>query len=162
MRARLYCRLVKDALNEYAYDAEIAGLEYNLFPHSLGLDVEISGYNDKIPLLLEKLLLKMRDLEITPDRFKVIKDKVMKELRNWDFALPYNQVGEFARYLLSQHMWLNDDLRDELGNTTLEDVKAFFPQIVRQFHLEALVHGNLYKEVCIARTHYHRESLTSR
>jgi len=162
VRARLYCRLVKDALNEYAYDAEIAGLEYNLGPHSLGLDLEISGYNDKMPLLLEKLLLKMRDLEITPDRFKVIKDKLARELRNWDFALPYSQVGEFARYLLYPRMWLNDDIRDELSNTTLEDVKVFFPQIVQQFHLEALVHGNLYKEVCVAHANCHRESLTLR
>ncbi|CUS07597.1 unnamed protein product [Tuber aestivum] len=146
VRAVLYCRLVKDAFNEYAYDAEIAGLDYNLWGHSLGLDVEISGYNDKMPVLLEKLLLKMRDLEITPDRFKVVKDRMARELRNWDFTLPYNQVGEFARYLLSPHMWLNDDIRDELSNTTLEDVKNFFPQIVQQFHLEALAHGNLYKE----------------
>ncbi|KAG0637204.1 Metalloenzyme, LuxS/M16 peptidase-like protein [Tuber brumale] len=146
VRAALYCRLVKDALNEYAYDAEIAGLDYNLWAHSLGLDIEISGYNDKMPLLLEKLLLKMRDLEIAPDRFKVIKDRMARDRHNWDFTLPYNQVGEFARYLLSPHMWLNDDMRDELSNTTLEDVKSFFPQIVKQFHLEALAHGNLYRE----------------
>ncbi|RPB03877.1 LuxS/MPP-like metallohydrolase [Choiromyces venosus 120613-1] len=146
VRVDLYCRLVKDALNEYAYDAEIAGLEYNLWAHNIGLDLEISGYNDKMPVLLEKLLLKMRDLEITPDRFKAIKDMMARDLRNWDFAPPYHQVGEYARYLLAPNMWLNDDIRVELGNTTLEDVKNFFPQVVQQFHLEALVHGNLYKE----------------
>jgi insulysin len=145
--ARLYCELVKDALNEYAYDAEISGLEYGLGAHSFGLDILITGYNDKMLVLMEKLLVKMRDLEILPDRFKLLKEKLTRAYRNWDFAQPYYQVGEYAKYLHTQHMWLNDECLEELDNVTLEGVKLFFPQVLRQFHLEALVHGNLYKEV---------------
>lgn len=147
MKAKLYCELVKDSLNEYAYDAEIAGLEYSLAAHSLGLDIEISGYNDKMSVLLEKVLTKMRDLDISPSRFNVIKERTLRSYRNWDFAQPYYQVGEYARYLHAQQMWLNDEHLEELETVTMEEVQAFYPLILKQLYIESLVHGNLYKEV---------------
>jgi insulysin len=148
LKARLYCELVRDSLNEYAYGAGIAGLQYSLGVCHYGLGVDISGYNDKMLVLLETVLVKMRDLEVLPDRFKLIKERLMRSYRNWDFAQPYYQAGEYARYLHSQQIWLNEEYLEELSHITLEDVKLFFPQALQQFHLEALVHGNLYKEVC--------------
>lgn len=148
VKARLYCELVRDSLNEYAYDAGITGLQYSLQVYFFGFGIDISGYNDKMLVLMEKVLVKMRDLEVLPDRFKLIKEKLLRRYRNWDFAQPYYQVGEYARYLHTQDMWLNEEHLEELSHVTLEDVKSFFPQALQQFHLEALVHGNLYKEVC--------------
>ena len=146
VKTKLYCELVKDALNEYSYDAEIAGLEYNLSHSTVGLDIDISGYNDKMPLLLEKLLINMRDLEVKPDRFKIVKERLLKGYRNWDFQQPYRQVGDFTRWLTAPRGWTNELYLAELPYITLEDVASFFPQLLRQVHLEVLVHGNLYKD----------------
>ena len=146
VKTKLYCELVKDALNEYSYDAEIAGLEYNLSHSIFGLDVDISGYNDKMPVLLEKVLLNMRDLEIKPDRFKIVKERLLKAYRNWEYQQPYRQVGDFTRYLISPKGWTTGIYLAELPHITLEDVVAFFPQLLHQVHLEVLVHGNLYRD----------------
>lgn len=35
---------------------------------------------------------------------------------------------------------------EELPGLTAEDIQAFYPQILRQMHIETLTHGNLYKE----------------
>ncbi|KAI9841127.1 MAG: Insulinase (Peptidase M16) [Sclerophora amabilis] len=145
-RTTLYCELVKDALVEYSYDAELAGLDYALSNHSVGLDVDVSGYNDRMPVLLEKVLTQMRDLEVKHDRFKVIKDRLLRGHRNWDFQQPYYQVGEFTKWLNTENGWINEQLLADLPHTTLEDVRDFYPQILRQMHIEMLVHGNLYKE----------------
>lgn len=145
--ARVYCDLVKDALNEYAYDAEIAGLEYSVSSSSVGLEVELAGYNDKMLVLLEKVITMIKDLDIHPDRFKIIKEKNLRAYKNWIYQQPYHQVGEFIRYMNAQSMWLNGEALAELECLTIEDVKNFFPKLLRQTHIEALVHGNLYKEV---------------
>lgn len=60
----LYRELVQDALAEYSSNAEISGLDYSFINHSLGLDMNVSGYNDKISVLLERVLVSMRDLEV--------------------------------------------------------------------------------------------------
>ena len=146
VRTKLYCALVKDALVEYSYDAEIAGLEYELEAYMVGLGIDISGYNDKISVLLEKVLVTMRDLEVKPDRFQIVKERLIRGFRNWDFQQPYHQVGEFTNWLGSERGWLNEQYLAEIAHLTPEDISHFYPQLLRQVHLEILCHGNLYKE----------------
>jgi insulysin len=112
----------------------------------MGIEIAVSGYNDKLPVLLEKVLLTMRDLEIKPDRFEIIKERLLRELKNWDFRQPYNQVGDFTGWLNSEKDYINDQTRTELPHLTAADIQQFYPYLLRQMHIESFVHGNLYKE----------------
>lgn len=146
LKARLYTDVVRDALEEYSYDAELAGLDYSVQSHSTGIDIAVSGYNDKLSVLLEKVLITMRDLEIKPDRFDIIKERLLRGLKNWDFQQPYNQVGDYTRWLNSEKGYINEQILTELPNITAADIQEFYPHLLRQMHVETLVHGNLYKE----------------
>lgn len=75
-RYRLYAALVTDALNEYSYDADLAGLHYSFEASTLGVYVMITGYNDKLHVLLRDVLVKAKDLEVRADRLDVIIEKV--------------------------------------------------------------------------------------
>jgi insulysin len=146
LKARLYTDMVRDALEEYSYDAELAGLDYSVASHSMGLEITVSGYNDKLPVLLEKVLITMRDLEVKPDRFEIIKERLLRGLKNWDFQQPYSQVGDFTRWLTSEKGYINEQILAELPHLTAADIQQFYPNLLRQMHIETLVHGNLYKE----------------
>ena len=152
VKANLYCMLVKDALNEYSYDAEIAGLEYDLTDIPRGLHVQISGYNEKMPVLLEKVLTCMRDINITPERFQIVKERLLRGYRNWDYQQPFHQVGDFTRWLNNPKGWINEHYLAELPHISVEDVASFYPQLLKQIHMEVLVHGNLYKEDALRMT----------
>jgi insulysin len=130
---------------EYSYDAEISGLGYSIVAHSLGLDVSVSGYNDKMPVLLEKVLVSMRDLKVREERFHIIKERLMRNFRNWDFQQPYHQVGTYSRWLNSEKGWVNEQLLSELPSVTVADIRSFFHQLLSQVHIEVLAHGNIYK-----------------
>ncbi|TAQ87722.1 hypothetical protein B7494_g3941 [Chlorociboria aeruginascens] len=146
LKAKLYSDIVRDALEEYSYDAELAGLDYSVSSHSSGFEIAISGYNDKLSVLLEKVLITMRDLEVKPERFEIIKERLLRGLKNWDFQQPYNQVGDFTRWLTSERSFINDQILAELHHLTAADIQQFFPQLLRQMHIETFMHGNLYKE----------------
>lgn len=152
VKSKLYCELVKDALVEYSYDAEIAGLEYGLGSYSRGIDIDVSGYSDKMSVLLEKVLVSMRDLKVEPDRFKIVKERVLRAYRNWDFQQPYRQVGDFTGWLGREKGWINEQYLTELIPLQADDISSFFPQILRQFHIEILAHGNIYKEDALRMT----------
>ena len=47
---------LKDHVNEFAYPALLAGLNFDFYKHAQGISLRISGYNDKQALLLEELL----------------------------------------------------------------------------------------------------------
>ena len=65
-----------DALNEYSYDADLAGLTYSFKASSLGFYISVSGYNDKLHVLLRDVLGKAKSLEVHADRLEVMAEKV--------------------------------------------------------------------------------------
>jgi len=69
---------VNDSLAEFSYNAEIAGLAYKLVQNSTGLTLTASGYNDKMPLLLEHILDRIKTLNVNPERLEVMKEQVCK------------------------------------------------------------------------------------
>jgi insulysin len=162
VKTKLYCELVKDALVEYSYDAEISGLDYGLGATLFGLDVDVSGYNDKMAVLLEKVLTSMRNLEVKPDRFQIIKERLTRGFRNWDYQQPFHQVGEYMRWLGSAKSWINEQYTAELVDLEPLDISSFFPQILRQSHFEIIAHGNLYKEDALRMTSLVESTLRSR
>lgn len=145
--ARLYVDLVEDSLNGYAYNADIAGLSYSLSENAQGLNVELSGFNDKMSVLLEKVLMAIIDFEIKQEPFEVAKERVRKAYKNFDYMDPYRQINAFSRMLLiSERSWAPFQMLDELPTVIAEDIRSYFPELLRQMHIEILVHGNLYRE----------------
>ena len=142
----LFVNLVKDALSSYSYDAEISGLSYAISANMLGVDLSVHGYNDKMAVLLEKILTTIRSIDIRADRFDIIKERMARKYKNWAFQQPYYQIGDFTRWLLNERSWMNDAYAAELPHVTVEDIRIFAPQLLQQAHIETLVHGNLYKE----------------
>ncbi len=74
--SRLYTDLVNDALTEFAYDADLAGLTYGFSNSTTGLYVSLNGYNDKLAILVQNVLHKARGLKVKPDRLAVMKEEV--------------------------------------------------------------------------------------
>ena len=146
VKAKLYTDLVRDALEEYSYDADLAGLQYNVTLDSRGLFVEVSGYNDKLPVLLEQVLITMRDLEIRDERFDIVKERLSRGYKNWELQQPFTQIGDYISWLTSEHDFVVDQLEAELPGITVEATRAFHKQLISQMHIEAYVHGNLYRE----------------
>ncbi|KAH8697779.1 a-pheromone processing metallopeptidase Ste23 [Talaromyces proteolyticus] len=162
VKAKIYCELVRDALVEYSYDAELAGLDYNLSASIFGLDISVGGYNDKMSVLLEKVILTMRDLVIKEDRFKIIKERLTRAYRNAEYQQPYYQVGDMTRYLTAEKTWINEQYAAELEHIEAGDVATFFPQLLQQNHIEVLAHGNLYKEDALKMTNIVENIVRSR
>lgn len=146
--SRFFCELVKDALHEYYYDAELAGLYYVLSPNMLGFDLEIGGYNDKMIVLLTKVLQAMKDLEVKEGRYEVIRERLIRAYRNWELGTPYQMVPEFTRHLLAEKKWLNEEILTELESFTGVDEILAWWKGVNSMSVEGMIHGNLYKEVC--------------
>ncbi|KAJ8068539.1 hypothetical protein OCU04_004089 [Sclerotinia nivalis] len=146
VKANLYTNLVYDLLKEYAYNAGRAGVIYYISNHSMGLTINVCGYNEKLPVLLEKVLTTMRDLEVKQDRFEIIKERLARGLKNWDFEQPSTQVNDCLRWLSSEKGCTNEESLSALLDVTAADIQQFYPRLLRQMHIETLVHGNFPKK----------------
>lgn len=76
----MFVECVVDSLVEYSYNAEVAGLKYELKNEKDGLLLSISGYNHKLPLLLQRILERVSTFEPDEKRFPIIKHRVWSVL----------------------------------------------------------------------------------
>lgn len=72
----MFVELFRDSITEFSYAADLAGLRYGLHPNNYGLNVTLSGFNDKMNVLLEALFEKMATFRVDPQRFTILKESV--------------------------------------------------------------------------------------
>ncbi|EXM14919.1 insulysin [Fusarium oxysporum f. sp. vasinfectum 25433] len=154
VKARLFSDLVRDTLEEYSYDAKLTGLQYNVGLHSRGVFLEIGGYNDKLPVLLEQVVKTMRDLEIKEDRFKIIRERLTQEYNNSQLQSAYRQISNYTKWLNAPGGdFIAEELATALSSVSLEGVRLFQKQMLGQVFIEVYVNGNMYKKDALKATH---------
>uniref|UniRef100_UPI00398EDA0B insulin-degrading enzyme isoform X1 n=2 Tax=Pristiophorus japonicus TaxID=55135 RepID=UPI00398EDA0B len=148
--AYLYLELLKDSLNEYAYAAELAGLNYDLQNTIYGMYLSVKGYNDKQHIILKKIIEKMATFDIDEKRFEIIKEAYMRSLNNFRAEQPHQHAMYYLRLLMTEVAWTKDELKEALEDVTLLRLKAFIPQLLSRLHIEALLHGNITRQASLS------------
>ncbi|KAF9495865.1 hypothetical protein BDN71DRAFT_1447054 [Pleurotus eryngii] len=143
---KLYSDLVTDALSEYSYDADLAGLQYNCISHTGGLYVALNGYNDKMPILVHHVLEKIKTLAIDPERFAVMREQAKKNWENFFLGQSYQLSEYYARYLLTEQQWTHQEKLAVLPSVTIKDLQRHIAALLIDVHAQILIAGNLYKD----------------
>jgi insulysin len=163
--SRLWTDLVTDSLTEYAYDAEIAGLNYSLSSDQRGVFIVLSGYNDKLHVLARRVLERIKQLDVKSDRLVVVKENVKRNWQNFFLGKPYEISNYFGTWLLNEKQWLVQEKLAEIDSKLLissrtsrrcscisditpEDITKHISQFLADTYSDVLVVGNLDKEVC--------------
>lgn len=145
--ARLWCELMIDRLNEDCYDAEIAGLHFNIYPQHYGITLHISGYSQGIVELGKDLLQRMQSTHFSDSRFADIKQKLYV---NWQSALankPLNLLFARLNVLLQPHMYALSDLAAALDTVTRESFDDWHSKLFDSVELKIFAHGDLTRSV---------------
>ena len=82
MAAALWAALLKDSLNSYAYPARLAGLSFALRPAASGLELQVAGYSERLPELLEAVLSSSTDAAPSEAAFEREKARLLQSLAN--------------------------------------------------------------------------------
>ncbi|XP_028137935.1 insulin-degrading enzyme isoform X1 [Diabrotica virgifera virgifera] len=154
-------QLFKDALNEYAYAAELAGLKWELINTKYGLILGIGGYNNKQHILLKKIMEKLTNFKIDPKRFNILKETYIRNLKNFAAEQPYQHAVYYLTVLLTEHSWTKQELLAATDQLTIERLEAFIPQMLSKMHIECLIHGNVNKEKALELVHIVEDGLTT-
>lgn len=151
--ARMFTELLRDHLVEYAYFAEVADLHYSLESHVDGILLSVSGYNDKIPVLLERVLAKIKSGDfITDQRFPLIRELLSRSYANWKLESPHSHALYNTTSLLQDVIWTHAEKTAVIEDPefTADAVRAFVPQVFARSSVEMLVHGNVDEQHAIA------------
>ncbi len=139
---RLYVEMLLDYLTEPTYQAEVAGLSYNIYPHQGGITLHLSGFTGNQETLLALLINKARERNFTEERFNLIKAQLLRSWQNLAQAKPISQLFTGLTATLQKRSYEPATMALMLENVTLNElhdhVRAFYEKI----YLEGLIYGD--------------------
>lgn len=141
----LYTSLLKDALNEYTYPALEAGLNYGVRGSQSGLEIELSGYPEKMLVLFQTVIDKMKTLQVESERFSTLFENIKRSLKNHSLQESRVLNGYEFNYLLSRDGWHVSDLLKTIDSIDEKEVQAFIPVLLSGLTGEGLIYGNMVK-----------------
>ncbi len=144
--AMVYVALLKDSVNEFAYPAALAGLDFDLYKHGQGVSLRVSGYTDKQLKLLERILAAIEEGSFASQRFTNIRDDIVRSLENIKAARPSSQVMRRFREAMLHGEWSDQALIEQLQGLDLAGVETYAEAFWRDASAEVLVYGNYHPE----------------
>uniref|UniRef100_A0A1S4H4P4 Insulin-degrading enzyme n=1 Tax=Anopheles gambiae TaxID=7165 RepID=A0A1S4H4P4_ANOGA len=149
---RLFVQLLKDHLNEFLFEADLAGLGFGVSNTTSGISLSIGGYSHKQVILLEKVLDNMFNFKIDRRRFEILKEQYIRGLKNYQTEQPYQHAIYYLALLLTEQAWTRQELLDSTQLLSIERLQLFLEQLLSQMHVECFIYGNVNKEKALLMT----------
>ena len=150
--AQLYQLCASDKLENYAYDAGLSSLTYDVQVLPRGVGLTFGGFNDKLldfaTYISAKLAQDIKSvLPGSPDEFERYKDRILRSLQSFDFQQPYGHASYYSSLTLQPKGFLftNAELREAIKETSLEDLTKYVSRLWDSGKGEALLQGNIDK-----------------
>jgi insulysin len=140
--ASLYSRLVLDALNTFAYPAELAGLNYDISAQTSGFLLTLTGYDDKQPLLLDRILNVFGHVEPTAEKIASYRDELRRSWSNFAAGRPFEQGMASLSHVMIAGNWPPATLAAAIESVTPASLAAWRAQHLSSFSATVLLHGN--------------------
>lgn len=146
--ASLWSEIVLEQCNVFSYAASMAGLHCDFGNTRAGMEVHVSGYNEKAGVLLQRIVSAIRDMpsQLTDELFLRIQDKLEKQFTAFMVAQPYQHAMYAADLCLEHPKYPIHDRLEALMEVTKEDLVRFNKRLVSRMQMEVLVHGNVTAE----------------
>ena len=147
--AQLFSHSVNELISSYTYPAYVAGLNYQLHASGRGLELSMSGYHDKLHVLLEKIVETMASLtaeNVSEEEFDRYKAQLKRRLENQLKAKPYERTISELRRWLRNPSFSQLELIAALDTVTLADILAFNSRLKQSLYVDSYVHGTLEPE----------------
>jgi secreted Zn-dependent insulinase-like peptidase len=130
-------------VNAWAYPAQLAGLDYSIYPHLRGITVRVGGYSDKLHTLMARILTQVADPTLTEQRFRIARQNMIDGLLNKAKERPVQQTSERIQSLLIEGAWSTEEKLKAAREVTLDELKSFAEAFLAQVDPVMLAHGNM-------------------
>ncbi|EJC99129.1 uncharacterized protein FOMMEDRAFT_113079 [Fomitiporia mediterranea MF3/22] len=143
---KLFVRLVKDELTEYAYPARVAELGFSLVHNIRGFGITLGGYNDKLHILTAAVLKKIKHLDVREERLTVFINQEKRVLENMRLSQPISLSTHYLGYITDDHGFSTEEKLEALKDISVDELSHHVKVLLSQLRLVILVTGNLKRE----------------
>ncbi|WP_194435946.1 insulinase family protein [Vibrio fluminensis] len=150
VKTRLCVEMFLDALAKETYQAEIAGMGYNLYAHQGGVTLAVSGFTEKQPELMKMILERFAKREFSEKRFNTIKTQLLRNWRNSSQDRPISQLFNAMTGILQPNNPPYAALVEALESIEVDSLASFVQAILAELHVEMFVYGDWTRDEALA------------
>lgn len=142
----LYADLLTDRLREALYPASLAGVGFAIAPMRQGLMLEVTGFDDKQPEVMDRLVRAVQQADFDDAAFARLKDARQREWVNSNRVMPYRRLMAGMRETLVPGLWPDSELAKALTPVTVADLRQYAGKFLAGISVDMLMHGNYSAE----------------
>ncbi|MBI2601661.1 MAG: insulinase family protein [Deltaproteobacteria bacterium] len=148
----LFVDALNESLNEWRYTIGLAGLHYDVQRTDRGIEIDIEGYSEKLPLLLDELSRRLTDITIDRATFEIIKKDLKRRIANTQFNSTYQKTLYELNHLSDKNaIHYNEYYKpgkkggvDLISHVTLSQIKDFGKkELLKEIAIEGAAYGSL-------------------
>ncbi|MCA1766954.1 MAG: insulinase family protein [Idiomarina sp.] len=144
--ARLWSELMIDALNDDLYDAEVAGLHFNIYPTQSGITIHTTGLSaGQIPLM-QHLIQRALKTRFARRRWHDLKQNLLSNWRSAHQNQPLNKLFAELNQQLQPGLFRLSDLACELAPVSFRQFTVEVGKLFTPIHVTAFAHGDWQKK----------------
>ena len=146
--ANIWADAVTDLCLEFSYAASMAGLHGHFSNSRHGLTLDVSGYNHKVPIFLQRLVSTAKETadRLTPELFERLREKREKRFLEFLVSQPYRHATNALDLCIDRPKWDILKRLECVKEVSLADLKLFAKRLLDRFRLKGLIHGNVTTE----------------
>lgn len=139
---QMWLAMVEDQLNEFAYPAALAGLQYDIYSSWRGIHLSIGGFDQRQSVLLEQILKVLKNPSWDWKRFQRLHKERERALSNRALREPFRRLGARLFETLSHNSWPLEAQQQAHAKATQFLVRRHAEQLMSASSASMLVYGN--------------------
>ncbi|RLN98501.1 hypothetical protein BBJ28_00026314, partial [Nothophytophthora sp. Chile5] len=144
----LFVACMKDELNEYSYDALLAGMNYKLRLNGSTIYLSTGGYSPKLPILIQRILEVMGSFEshVGDEAFERVKHAKCRSYENMRLEEAHRHAVQEESSLLQERGWRIDEVVSAIRNCSFRQLLTHTKRLFRQVYMDMFIYGNLGRD----------------
>ena len=139
----LYLDHLDDLLNATLNEAASAGMGYSFGIDKSKITLTLSGFSEKLPLLLATIVNQMPQSPPSKEQFDLYVSRLSRAYENGAKSLPIEQAKDLLSSLITQGKTTKQENLKALRKISFEDFLSFHKALFEKAYFEALFAGNL-------------------
>ncbi|WP_404402260.1 insulinase family protein [Idiomarina seosinensis] len=140
--ARIWSELMIDALNEDLYDAEVAGLHFNIYPTQAGITLHTTGLSAGQLPLLSYLMKQAWTVRFERQRWQATSQQMLHNWRSAHQSQPLNLLFSELNLALQQGLFGLHEMADACSELRQTQFTQIVAGLFEQLRVTALMHGD--------------------
>ncbi|WP_115718267.1 insulinase family protein [Gallaecimonas mangrovi] len=143
---RLWLDMVSESLTGELYDAELAGLSWQLYPQQAGITLQLGGILGRQHRLFSHITERLLDQNPPEPVMEMCRRALIRQYQSLKQQKPVQQLlAELTRLLQPSHPGY-ERLAKEMTAISYQDLVEHQQQVINSLFVEGLVHGSAPRE----------------